>query len=213
MIMKRSGAPLGDGSALGARLNNKVYTTAAWFGIVLLIVALTVVALRGNWLNTLLLAAFLIASITFVLLEDRLPAVFNLLFVIAALLNAAGWVWELYGRISGYDEVTHFFTSFAVTLGLGYPVLRTLTIMGADRHRVFFFLVIASFGIALGALWEVFEWAVPDIAEPNPVVDLVMDTLGAATASAAWVFGLMSREAERERKPRSPTTMLRRRER
>jgi hypothetical protein len=78
--------------------------------------------------------------------------------------------------------------------------------MGADRHRVFLFLVIACFGITLGALWEVFERAVPDIAEPNPIVDIVMDTLGAVTASAAWTFGLISKEAERSQ-PRSQTTM------
>lgn len=193
MKMKRSGATLGGGLALGTKLNNKVYTMAAWFGIVLLVVALTVVALRGNWLSTLLLAAFLIASITFVLLEDRLPAIFNLLFVIAALLNAAGWVWGLYGRIPGYDEVAHFFTSFAVALALGYPVLRILTTAGVGGHRIFFFLVVASFGITLGALWEVFEWAAL-IREPDPVIDIIMDTLGAATASAAWFFGLLPNE-------------------
>lgn len=186
------------------QLDNRAYTTAAWAGIVLLTVALAVVALRGSWLGALLLTAFLIASITFVLLEDRLPAVFNLLFVIAALLNAAGWVWEFYGRIPGYDEIAHFFTAFAVTLALGYPVLRTLISAGAGGRQTFFFLVVASFGVTLGAFWEIFEWAV-GIPEVNPVVDITMNSLGAITASTAWVLRRMPDEPGKEYQPRNPT--------
>lgn len=48
-----------------------------------------------------------------------------------------------------------------------------------------FFLVITSFGISLGVFWEIFEW-VTMIPEVNPVVDIMMNSLGAATAATAW---------------------------
>jgi hypothetical protein len=56
-------------------------------------------------------------------------------------------------------------------------------------------LVIASFGITLGTFWEIFEWAVLKQL-PNPVVDIIMDSLGAVTAgvAAAWILGLQFHE-------------------
>jgi hypothetical protein len=46
--------------------------------------------------------------------------------VVAAVLNAAGWVWDLYTTVWGFDEVAHFYTSFAITLALGYRVFRAM---------------------------------------------------------------------------------------
>lgn len=160
----------------------------------LLAAALITVTFRGDWWGALLLAVFLFASIAFVLFEDRLPTLFDLLFVVAALLNGAGWVWGLYRQVAGYDEFTHFFTSFAVTLSLGFLVFRAVQAPFRD-HRILFFLVMASFGITLGAFWEVFEWTILT-SLPNPVVDIIMDSLGALLAgvAAAWFLGLMSAE-------------------
>ena len=136
-----------------------------------------------------ILALFLAASITFIAVEDQLPSLFSLLFVMAALLNAAGWVWGFYGSITGYDEFTHFFTTFAGTLALGFLMFKNVRAQFLD-YRLHFVLVIASFGITLGVFWKIFEWLfLKQLA--NPVIDMIMDSIGAITAgvTAAWALG------------------------
>ena len=172
------------------QIESRVYHVAAWAGVALLAAALLFVLAKGNWFGGILLTIFLLASAAFVLFDTRLPNLFDLLFVAAAIVNAAGWVWDLYGRIPGYDEISHFYTSFAVTLSLGYLVYQRVR-EPFREHRFHFVLVIASFGISLGAFWEIFEWLF--LKElPNPVVDIIMDSLGAVLAgfAAAWFLGL-----------------------
>jgi hypothetical protein len=171
-------------------LESKAYVAAAWIGIVLLAVACILVLGNGNWFGGSLLAVFLLASVAFVVGDEDLPGLFDLLFVAAAIINAAGWVWDLYRRIPGYDEAAHFYTSFAVTLSLSYLVYRRVR-EPFREHRLHFVLVIASFGISLGAFWEIFELLV--LKELlNPVVDIIMDSLGAVLAGigAAVSLGL-----------------------
>ena len=173
-------------------LDNKIYVVAAWIGIAVLAAALVLLVLRGSWLNALLLGAFLAAATAFVAFDQRLPSLFDLLFVVAALLNAVGWTWQAYTGIPGYDEFAHFFTSFTVTLSLGFLVYRSIR-EPFRQHRLHFVLVITSFGISLGAFWEIFEWAI--LRELiNPVVDIIMDSLGAVLAgfAAAWFLGVES---------------------
>jgi hypothetical protein len=190
-------------------LDNKIYVVAAWIGIAVLAAALVLLVLRGSWLNALLLGAFLAAATAFVAFDQRLPSLFDLLFVVAALLNAVGWTWQAYTGIPGYDEFAHFFTSFTVTLSLGFLVYRSVR-EPFRQHRLHFVLVIASFGISLGAFWEIFEWAI--LRELiNPVVDIIMDSLGAVLAgfAAAWFLGVESepdRAASSRTRPAPPAT-------
>jgi hypothetical protein len=104
-------------------------------------------------------------------------------------MNAAGWVWNEYKTIYGYDELAHLFTTFAVTLSLGFLVYWQVQHYFCDHHA-HFVLVIASFGISLGALWEVFEWTLLGQLR-DPVGDIVMDSIGALLAGlvAPWLLG------------------------
>jgi VanZ family protein len=177
--------------------NHKTYVIAAWCGTALLAATLVPLLLGGQWLDATLLAGFLGMSAALLILPNGLPSLFDLLLVIAALINAAGWVWEIYDAIPGYDEFAHFYTTFAVTLALGLLVYKRVS-EPFREHRTHFVLVIASFGISIGAFWEIFEWVVLKKLT-NPVVDLMMDSLGAVAAGlvAAWFLGLRSREDSR----------------
>ena len=171
------------------------YDIAAWIGIALLAVAAIFTAWRGEWFGTFLIIGFLLAAAAFVAFDTRLPSLFNFLFVTAAIVNAAGWVWRFYVTIAGYDEAVHFYTTFAVTLSAGYLAYDAVREHFRD-HRAHFVLVISSFGLSLGALWEIFEWVIlPSLN--NPVEDLVMDSFGAVLAGlvAAWALGAASVEA------------------
>ena len=172
------------------------YRTIAWGGVALLAIGLVVVVIQGNWLGVGFLAGFLIAAVAFLKLEDRLPTLFDLVFVSAALVNAAGCAWNLYNKPGIYDEVAHFYTIFAITLACGFALYREL--MGSFAgHRVLFVITIASLGIALGALWEIAEWSA-DFVLPQQIVsglfdtvtDLILDSAGAILAALLNLWGL-----------------------
>lgn len=172
------------------------YRTITWGGVALLAIGLVVVVVQGNWLGVGFLAGFLIAAVAFLKLEDRLPTLFDLVFVSAALVNAAGCAWNLYNKPGIYDEVAHFYTIFAITLACGFALYREL--MGSFAgHRVLFVITIASLGIALGAVWEIAEWSA-DFVLPQQIVsglfdtvtDLILDSAGAVLAALLNLWGL-----------------------
>jgi hypothetical protein len=172
------------------------YRKIAWGGVVVLALTLVVVTVQANWIGTTFLAGFLVASVAFLKLEERLPTLFDLVFVSAALLNAAGCAWDLYNKPGLYDEVAHFCSIFAITLAVGFALYREL--MGSyDGHRVLFVVTIASLGIALGALWEIAEWTADFFVEKqivsglfDTVTDLILDSAGALLAALLNLWGL-----------------------
>ena len=113
------------------------------------------------------------------------------LAAVLALANAAGYALDLYARFWWFDRVLHAATILALTYWAAVIVLRRV-LAGAGRHRLLLAATIACVGVAVGAWWEVAEWAF-DQAFPGDVikgkhdtiVDLVADTLGAALA--AWM--------------------------
>lgn len=176
--------------------NWRGYRIAAWLGQALLTIAVIVAAVRGNWQNALGLALFLLASVAFVVMEDYLPTLFDFLFVLAALLNAGGWVWGLFYLQGPYDEIVHAFTTFAITLALSFLVYSSMLTIFRD-HKLLYIVAIASFGIAIGALWEITEWTAGQILPGkiigslnDTIVDLIMDSLGATLAALTSLWTL-----------------------
>lgn len=169
-------------------INAKAYTVAAWIGVALLGGFVLTVLVAGRWLETFQGGLFLLGAFALVWFNDRLPSLLVLQFVIAAIVNAAGWIWNEFKTVYGYDGFAHLYTTFAITLALGF--LTYWRVQQHFRHHLLHFvLVISSFGISLGALWEVFEWTL--LGElSNPIVDIIMD-IGAALAgmAAPWLMG------------------------
>ncbi len=55
-------------------------------------------------------------------------------------------------------------------------------------------LAIASFGIAIGALWEITEWLLQVINSLNDtIIDLIMDSIGATIAALMSLWALQER--------------------
>lgn len=168
-------------------LNWKGYVVAGWAGVALMGGAVVALAVMGRWLELMLSLLFLASSIAVLTVRHEFPRLFDLLFVAAALVNGAGWVWNLYHSVIGYDEVAHAYTSFAISLWLGFLVYYSLLANFRGRGLLFA-LVIATFGLAAGAVWEILEWTFIQINDPVP--DLILDGIGAIVAGlfAAWVL-------------------------
>lgn len=173
--------------------NWRGYRVAAWVGQFFLAVALVLTVIQGNIQGAITLACFLLGSFAFVILDRQLPKLFDFLFVVAALLNAGGWVWGLFYLPGPYDEITHAFTTFSVTLALSFLTYGAL-LTSFRSHRMLYVLAIASFGIAIGALWEITEWAIKVINSiDDTIVDLIMDTIGAVMAALVSLWALQER--------------------
>ncbi len=89
--------------------------------------------------------------------------------------------------------MVHAYTIFAITLVLGLFLYGAALIRAGD-HTLLLVLVIASVGLAIGALWEVAEWAYDQVVSGNAIrgktdtiIDLVMDTIGALAAGGLAV--------------------------
>ncbi len=114
-------------------------------------------------------------------------------FLLAALgvANAVGHALDLYARFWWFDRILHACTIFAVTLWLALFVCHRV-LRGGRGHDALLVLLIASVGLAIGALWEVAEWGFDRIApgdvikgKNDTIIDIVMDTLGALGAGLA----------------------------
>lgn len=177
-------------------INWRGYRALAWLGQALLAIFVIFASVQGNWVNALALGFFLIASLVFVIRDDKLPTLFDFLFVAAALVNAIGWVWGLFNMPGPYDEIVHAYTTFAITLALSFLVYSSMLNIFRN-HTLLYLLTIASFGIAIGAIWEVMEWSAGKILSTeviesldDTIIDLVMDSLGAGLAALISLFAL-----------------------
>ncbi|WP_431269265.1 hypothetical protein [Dankookia sp. P2] len=111
------------------------------------------------------------------------------LLAVMGAANVAGYVFDLYQRFWWFDRVLHACTILALTLWLALFVCgRALD--GERGHRLLLVLLVASVGIAIGALWEVAEWGFDQVApgdvikgKHDTIIDIVMDTLGSVAAS------------------------------
>ena len=83
---------------------------------VALCVLLAALLVLGDVTAVLIIAVFLGLSFAHLLRSDRRPALFDVLFALAALAGALGYAFYLFGEIVPYDELTHAFTTFSVSL-------------------------------------------------------------------------------------------------
>ena len=128
-----------------------------------------------------------------------LPRVYDLALVLALTLQAWGEALGLYDSISWFDNVVHFTLPFFAGPTL-YIVLARIDLVpdpkdGTEtRHYAGIAVVAFALGVALGALWEIFEYASDNslgsdlqIDNDDTIGDLIADTLGALAGAALLV--------------------------
>ena len=126
-------------------------------------------------------------------ISKRERAVIWSLLAVAVAVNIAGYVFGLYNRFQWFDEALHFYTSFALTLALALR-LYGRGLADIHEHGLVLALTVASVGIAVGAIWEIGEWGYDQFVPANAIlgktdtiVDLILDTAGAALAAVVIV--------------------------
>jgi uncharacterized membrane protein YjdF len=122
----------------------------------------------------------------------NLPRPYDLAFIGAMTLTGWGEALGLYDRFTHYDSVVHFLVPFAIApivyiLLARAEVVPHLRDTSERRHHLGVFVVTLALGLAIGALWEIFEWTSDHVAgsslvqgETDTVSDLLADACGAA---------------------------------
>jgi hypothetical protein len=130
----------------------------------------------------------------------NLPRVYDLAVIVALTFTQGGEALGLYDSLLWYDRVVHvvvpMLASQVIYLGLARlevlpdPRQRTLA-----RHDVGMFVVTFALGLAVGGLWEIFEWSSDgvfgsELSEGNvdTVGDLIADAAGSLAAGALMVL-------------------------
>jgi hypothetical protein len=144
------------------------------------------------------LLAFL-GAITLVARAVNLPRVYDLSLTLAMALQGFGEVWGLYDRFVRFDDLVHV-TLPLLTAPVVYVALARLDVVPDPRdetharHYVGIAVVTAALGIAIGGLWEIWEWRSDawfgtQLSESNDDTngDLVRDTIGSLAGAALLV--------------------------
>jgi VanZ family protein len=122
----------------------------------------------------------------------RYPWAVILIVLLAVVAVIAGHYFDLWRRVTFYDEIVQGLAIFALSLLLGVLALGPI-LNASGRYEFWVILTIASIGLALGALWEVTEWTyrqvLPEVLPPtiprnviaahvDTIVDLLMSAIG-----------------------------------
>jgi hypothetical protein len=129
----------------------------------------------------------------------NLPRVYDLSVVAATSLQAWGEALHAYDSISWFDNVVHF-TVPLLGAPVVYIVLARLDVVPDPRdethvrHYAGMFLITLSLGLAIGAIWEMVEYASDSalgsslqLGNADTVGDLMADGLGALGGAALLV--------------------------
>ena len=158
-----------------------------------LCVLVAVLLLIDDLQAALIVAVFVGLSFAHLLRSDRRPAFFDVLFALAALAGALGFAFGLFDEIVPYDELTHAFTTFSVSLTFYF-----LFYKGAvpEGRAIALGTSVFTLGVTVGAYWEIFEWFfVGKYTMADTISDLLVDSGGAL--AAALVALLLSRSGDR----------------
>ncbi len=147
--------------------------------------------------------AFNLALAAVVLVAARLanlPRIYDLALIVAMTLTQGGEAAGLYDAWPWYDRVVHFVVPMLTSQVL-YLCLARIEVLPDPqqetlrRHDAGMFVVTFAIGLAVGAVWEIFEWASDglfgsDLSQGNvdTVGDLIADAGGSLAGGALMVL-------------------------
>ncbi|MBW3652316.1 MAG: hypothetical protein KY433_01735 [Actinobacteria bacterium] len=130
----------------------------------------------------------------------NLPRLYDLAVIVALAFTQGGEALNLYDAIAWYDRVVHVVVPMLASQVL-YLCLARVEVMPdptqetLPRHEAGMFVAVFALGLAVGALWEIFEWTSDglfgtQLSEGNTdtVGDLIADACGSLAGGALMVL-------------------------
>lgn len=183
-------APLASTRPLpGLVIDARVWLVLSWVGVTAFAAMLGLLLMDGRWYELRIAACFFLPLVAFLLMPHRLP---NLVMALATgcfLVSAAGWALDWYGRFWWFDIVLHTINPLLIMTGVMFMLWKADLLAHAPRKGRFV-LWSTGIGLALGILWELFEFTYLPLTWPDTILDVVMNTAGAALGGwfAIWLI-------------------------
>ena len=130
----------------------------------------------------------------------NLPRLYDLAAIVALMFTQGGEALGLYDAIEWYDRVVHFVVPLLASQII-YLCLARIEVMPdpsqetLPRHEAGMLVAVFALGLAVGALWEIFEWSSDglfgsELSEGNAdtVGDLIADACGSLAGGALMVL-------------------------
>jgi len=184
-------------------LVDKIQLIVSWIIRVSLAFAIISSAIKGSWLTLFISSLTLFLTFLPAIIERNykicLPTEFQLILVIFIYTSIfLGQVHNYYTRYWWWDIVLH--TSSGLALGfVGFLILFVLYEQDVIRARPIFVAIFSfSFALAMGAVWEIFEFSMDSIfgtfmqrgSLSDTMWDLIVDAAGALVTSIFGYFYL-----------------------
>ena len=137
------------------------------------------------------------AAIAWAVRPLQLPRAYDACFIAALTLQAGGEALGAYDAIPWFDNLAHFTLPFFLAPTLYIALARADVVPDpkdetTTRHYVGMFVVTLALGVALGGVWEIWEWVSDhtigsslQLGLDDTVGDLVADTAGLDRRRAA----------------------------
>jgi hypothetical protein len=130
----------------------------------------------------------------------NLPRVYDLAVIVALVFTQGGEALNLYDAIAWYDRVVHVVVPMLASQVV-YLCLARIEVMPdpsqetLPRHEAGMFVAVFALGLAVGALWEIFEWSSDGLfgsalseGNTDTVGDLIADACGSLAGGALMVL-------------------------
>lgn len=176
-----------SGTRWSAAFRSPSYRSPAWVIRAVLALALAWELLALDPVGVLSVAFFIVLSFAYLLRDEKLPNVFDALVAVSALLNAFGFVFDLFDGPVLYDEVAHTVTIFSLTLASFFLVYRDAV---PTARALAMGTAVFTFGVTAGSLWEIAEWTTGQVfgitvvfGLSDAITDLIANSVGALAAA------------------------------
>jgi uncharacterized membrane protein YjdF len=139
------------------------------------------------------------AALAWIVRPVQLPRVYDAAFVAALALQSLGEALGAYDALPWFDNVAHFTLPFFLAPTVYIALARADVVPDpkddATRHHlVGMFVVTLALGVAIGGIWEIWEWVSDhafgsslQLSNDDTVGDLVADTAGSAAGALLLV--------------------------
>lgn len=170
-------------------IESRAWSVLAWvftgsFGILL-----AALIPSRQWDELRIAACFFLPLMVVMLVRHGLPDLLLAFIAACFLLSGAGWAFDWYDAFWWFDVVLHGLNPVPMMAGTMYMLWKADFVQPKPRTGRFV-LIATALGLALGVVWELIEVTYLVLTWPDTLLDLVMDTAGAALggALAAWII-------------------------
>lgn len=161
-----------------ALIDLPLWLALAWLGVALSAMGLAALVLLGRWPELGIAICFFLPLLALMLCPHGLPSLLMAGIAGCFLVSGAGWALDWYGLFWWFDVLIHGLNPVAMVAGSMFMLWKADLVASARPGR---FVWLASlYGLALGIGWELIEVTYLPLTWPDTILDLVMDTAGAA---------------------------------